>query len=31
MELEVEGQTRAAYGEKSPDRLAQRNAYRDRI
>src|SRR5246500_3718755 len=31
MELEVEGQTGAAYGEKSPERLAQRNGYRDRI
>ena len=31
MELEIEGQTGAAYGEKSPDRLAQRNGYRDRI
>src|SRR5579885_3612008 len=30
MELEVEGQTGAAYGEKNPDRLAQRNGYRDR-
>jgi putative transposase len=30
MELEVEGQTGAAYGEKSPERLAQRNGYRDR-
>src|SRR4051812_340606 len=26
MELEVEGQTGAAYGEKNPERLAQRNA-----
>jgi hypothetical protein len=25
MELEVEGQTGAAYGEKNPERLAQRN------
>src|SRR6201998_1446183 len=31
MELEVENQTGAAYGEKSPERLAQRNGYRDRI
>src|ERR1700747_2461589 len=31
MELEVEGQTGAAYGERSPERLAQRNGYRDRI
>jgi putative transposase len=31
MELEVGGQTGAAYGEKSPERLAQRNGYRDRI
>ena len=31
MELEVEGQTGAAYGEKNPERLAQRNGYRDRI
>src|SRR6201986_5141346 len=31
MELEVESQTGAAYGEKSPQRLAQRNGYRDRI
>ena len=31
MELEVEGQTGAPYGEKSPERLAQRNGYRDRI
>src|ERR1700748_2271351 len=30
MELEVESQTGAAYGEKSPARLAQRNGYRDR-
>lgn len=27
MELEVEGQTGAAYGEKNPERLAQRNGY----
>src|ERR1700747_2354984 len=31
MELEVEGLAGAAYGEKSPERLAQRNGYRDRI
>ena len=31
MELEVEGQTGADYGEKNPERLAQRNGYRDRI
>src|ERR1700751_2265143 len=31
MELEVEGQTGAAYGEKNPERLAQRPGYRDRI
>jgi putative transposase len=31
MELEVEGLTGAAYGEKSPERLVQRNGYRDRI
>lgn len=30
MELEVESQT-GAYGEKSAERLAQRNGYRDRI
>ncbi len=30
MELEVESKTGAAYGEKSPERLAQRNGYRDR-
>jgi putative transposase len=30
MELEVESQTGAAYGEKSQERLAQRNGYRDR-
>src|SRR5919206_4693221 len=30
MELEVEGLTGAAYGEKSRERLAQRNGYRDR-
>jgi putative transposase len=31
MELEVESQTGAPYGEKSPERLAQRNGYRDRL
>ncbi|MBR1164786.1 transposase [Bradyrhizobium elkanii] len=30
MELEVEDHTWAAYGEKAPERLAQRNGYRDR-
>ncbi len=30
MELEVEGQTGAACGEKNPDCLAQRNGYRGR-
>ena len=30
MEMEVAGHAGAAYGEKSPDRLAQRNGYRDR-
>jgi transposase-like protein len=30
MELEVAGLTGAAYGEKSPERLVQRNGYRDR-
>jgi putative transposase len=30
MELEVEGLTGAAYGEKTPERFAQRNGYRDR-
>lgn len=29
MRLEVESQTGAAYGEKNPERLAQRNGYRD--
>ena len=31
MELDVGGRTGAAWGEKSPDRLAQRNGYRDRV
>jgi transposase-like protein len=31
MELEVEGLTGAGYGEKSAERLAQRNGYRDRL
>jgi transposase-like protein len=31
MELEVEGLTGAGYGEKSPDRLVQRNGYRERV
>lgn len=30
MELEVEEQTGAGYGERSADRMAQRNGYRDR-
>jgi putative transposase len=30
MELEVEAKTGAAWGEKSPERLAQRNGYRER-
>ena len=30
MELEVQALTGATYGERSPDRLAQRNGYRDR-
>lgn len=29
--MEIESQTKAAYGEKNPGRLAQRNGYRDRI
>ena len=31
MELEVGGLTGAAWGEKSPERLVQRNGYRDRM
>jgi len=31
MELEVQGLTGAGYGERSPERLAQRNGYRDRV
>jgi putative transposase len=31
MELEIEGLTGAAYGEKSSERLAQRNGYRERV
>ena len=31
MELEVESKTGAGYGEKSTERLAQRNGYRDRL
>jgi putative transposase len=31
MELEVGGLTGAGYGEKSPERLVQRNGYRDRV
>lgn len=31
MELEVEAKTGAGYGEKSSERLAQRNGYRDRV
>ena len=30
MELEVAGLTGAAHGERSPERLAQRNGYRER-
>jgi putative transposase len=30
MELDVEGRTGAAHGERSPERLAQRNGYRER-
>ena len=30
MELDIESHTGAAHGERSPDRLAQRNGYRDR-
>ena len=30
MNLEVEGQIGAGHGERSPDRLTQRNGYRDR-
>src|SRR3954449_8940904 len=31
MELEVQDQTGAGYGERAPDRLTQRNGYRDRL
>jgi transposase-like protein len=31
MEMEVSGLTGASFGERSPDRLVQRNGYRDRI
>ena len=31
MELEVQGRTGTDYGERAPDRLAQRHGYRDRL
>ena len=31
MALEVEGMTGAAHGERSPERITQRNGYRDRL
>ena len=31
MELEVEGLTGAAHGERDPNRINQRNGYRDRV
>jgi putative transposase len=31
MELEVQGLTGAGYGERTAERLAQRNGYRDRV
>ena len=31
MELEIESATGAAHGERSPDRINQRNGYRDRL
>jgi putative transposase len=31
MELEIQGLTGAGYGERTADRLAQRNGYRDRV
>ena len=31
MELEVQGLTGAGYGARAPDRLVQRNGYRDRV